>query len=222
MTESGAVSAAQSTGTRTFDGAGKLSEFRADGPGSNKFKDGAPSEFGYDGVVTWGRWMNGKSDMDLLKGDLEVMHYFAFTGTPSIPVVKAYASFASTAPVLTSSSGNVLAVGATNSATGTLNVNFTGPAGGTATYALQVPISGNTFSLTGTATQSGTYGFVGRGVVSSSLLSLGCLITCSGALPGGNSVQGAVGGTGNTRAGIDYGFNSLAGKVTGAIVFKQP
>ena len=83
--------------------------------------------------------------------------------------------------------GTLLSSGAINSATGTLNVNFTGNSGGTATYALTVPVSGNTFNLVGTATQSNVYGFVGTGVITSPL---GCLLSCSGGLAGGSDGAG--------------------------------
>lgn len=219
---SGGVSSTLGSGDRTFDSKGAATELRLDGSGGNKLQNGTAVEFGYNGAITWGRWMSGKSDVSPLTGDLAAMHYFAFTGTPVIPVVKAYTSFASTAPTVTSALGIVTTVGSSNAATGTLNVNFTGASGGTVGYALQVPVPGNTFTLVGTAAQSNTFGFAGTGVVTSALPVLGCTFSCPGALPGGYVVQGAVGGADASRAGLVYGFTSLLGKVTGAIVFKSP
>lgn len=221
-TTAGGFSGGAFTGDKKFENNGALKEFKLPGSGGYKMDKGTQAELGYDAVVTWGRWTDGKSQMATANGNVQSMHYFAFTsGAPTIPIVKAFTVFASTAPTLVSA-GILVSNGTPNSVTGSLNVNFTGNTGGSATYNFAVPVNGVTYNMTGTATQSAVYGFVGNGVVTSSLLGLGCLISCSGALPGGNSIQGAIGGAGNTRAGIDYGFNALTGKVSGVVVLKSP
>ena len=135
------------------------------------------------------------------------------------------ASFASTAPVLTSSlNGAILLVGATNSVTGTLNVNFPGTSGGTVAYSLSVPIASQVFTVAGTANQFGSDGNAflnGSGTITSS--GTGCATGCTSAVNNSSGpVQGSLAGTGATRAGLNYGFGApgLNGIVSGTVVFK--
>jgi hypothetical protein len=211
-------------GYRQFDG-GALTDLQEKAKGGKKLLDGGTVvNARSDGIVAWGRWTDGKSDVkddgdkgDKGKGDVTMLHYFTFAGTPALPIVKAFASFGSTAPTITSN-GRVVAVGQENAATGTLNITFPTASSGFATYKLAVPVAGQTFSLTGTAAQTGGFGFAGGSVISSN--GSACAPRCAGSLASGNAVQGLVGGTGNSRAGINYGFTSGLGNVAGAIVFK--
>jgi hypothetical protein len=182
------------------------------------FSSGTVAESGADGVIAWGRWSAG-----LYGGSpLTAMHYIAGSASAAatVPIVRAYSSFASTAPTLVSTSGVVLATGTTNSVTGSLNVNFTGSTGGTLTYSLSVPIAGQTFSVNGSASQYSTTAFLGASSTITSTGS-GCSSTCSGIVPYADAFQGIFTGSGGSRAGGTYAFStSLGGNVSGAIVFK--
>ncbi|MDB5848312.1 MAG: hypothetical protein JWP29_2064, partial [Rhodoferax sp.] len=112
----------------------------------------------------------------------------------------------------------LVSTGIENAAAGTLQVTFPTIAAGVATFQLTVPVSGQTFSLNGTALQTNIYGFAGPALITST--GSGCASLCTGALDAGNAVRGMVGGTGSSRAGLVYGFNSGLGTVSGAMVFK--
>jgi hypothetical protein len=220
----GDTSGAVTTGYRTFTGSGLVEVRERDDSGKKLLEKGDVAAAHSDGSIAWGRWTDGKRDIDNddddddAKGDLRTLHYFSFAGTPTLPVLKSFASFGSTATTLTSARGQLLGTGAENAAGGTLQVTFPGSAGGFATFRLQVPIADQTFSLAGTAQQTGTYGFAGPAQITSS--GSGCASRCTGALGSGNAVRGMVGGTGSSRAGLVYGFNSGLGTVSGAMVFK--
>jgi hypothetical protein len=178
-----------------------------------------PADFAADGIVAWGRWTGGQSNFSSAENKLATLHYVALQGTPVLPVVRGYASFGSTAPTLSAADGSTLAVGTPGSVTGALNVNFSGASGGSVDYRLNVPLGGQTYLVQGTATQTGSFGFAGPAALISASGN-GCQAGCSGALAGGNAVQGLVGGDGNSRAGAVFGFGALQGTVSGAVVFK--
>lgn len=213
-------------GNRSFTGT-SLTRVRDEAEGKNLLHGGVPTQTHSDGNIAWGRWTDGKhnigsndddDDDDEGKGTTRALHYFTFAGTPSLPVVKTFNSFGSTATTITSSGGRLLATGVENAAAGTLRVTFPGTSGGFASFALTVPVSSQTFSLTGTALQTGTYGFAGAASIAST--GAGCASGCAGALGNGAAVRGLVGGAGSSRAGLLYGFTSGLGVVTGAMVFK--
>ena len=191
---------------------------------SNNYTAGTSGDFGADGIIAWGRWSTGVHGVGT---PLLTMNYVASltanavdsTATPNI--VRGYATFASTAPIVTLA-GTVVATGVVNSVTGSLNVNFPNWAsgGGTLTYALNVPVAGQTFSISGHAVQLGSgAGFLGS---SSTITSngAGCAFQCSGNIPSGDAIQGIFAGHTANRAGANYGFNSSIGQVGGAVVFK--
>ena len=221
--DKGKVGALQATGYRTFAGLGLTQVQEAQDSGKKLLDKGTPVQAHSDGNVAWGRWTSGKhsaDDANGLKGDgdVDALHYFTFAGTPTLPVLKTFASFASTATTVTSNKGVLLATGAENAASGTLTVTFPGPLGGFASYNLAVPVSGQTFTLSGTALQSNVYGFAGGATIASN--GNGCAAGCAGVLANGTAVQGMVGGSSSGRAGLVYGFSSGLGNVTGAMVFK--
>ena len=212
-----------------YDGNGALYEYIDTSPLWRA--GGTVADSGYDGVIAWGRWTSGSAYFAGFSSTLQTLHYYATssTQTSAIPVVQAYAAFASTAPTLTNaSSGALLTTGVANSVTGSININFTGASGGTATYALSVPIAGEVFNLSGVAAQYNTTGFRGAGAIGS--VGSGCSSGCYGAMTGYNAIQGEVTGTGNSRVGANYGFTSqqlgeafgaiYGGVVSGAVVFK--
>ena len=205
-------------GTISFGASSELASF-SDCCGGPSFSSGTVAESGTDGLIAWGRWTSG----NVSGSPLESMTYVAGFNANAVVVpsiVRGYASFASTAPVLTSG-GYFVGSGTPNSVTGTLNVNFSSVSGsgGTLSYVLHVPISGETFTINGAAQQYAGTGFLGT---SSSITSTGsgCGSPCTGSIPYGDAIQGFFTGNAAQRAGANYGFNSSLGNVSGAIVFK--
>ncbi|KQP38011.1 hypothetical protein ASF44_12400 [Pseudorhodoferax sp. Leaf274] len=223
----GTTEALTAVGHRTFSGT-ELKEVRErDGSGKKLLHGGQAAQTHSDGNIAWGRWTDGRRNLGSNddddddgdgKGRARALHYFTFAGTPTLPVVRSFNSFGSTATTVTSAQGQLLATGAENMAGGSLRVTFPTIVGGFATFDLAVPVSGQTFSLSGTALQTGTYGFAGAASITST--GNGCASLCTGALGNGAAVRGMVGGAGSSRAGLLYGFDSGLGRVTGAIVFK--
>ncbi|NJS37631.1 MAG: FecR domain-containing protein, partial [Brachymonas sp.] len=211
-------------GTLTFDAEGRLLEF-VDGTGYYGYRTTAAtiSDFGSDGIIAWGRW-NGGTKTDGINPTTGLSHFNYVTGNSgaAVPIVGTYTVFGSTAPVaINSSTGGVSIVGASNSVTGSMSINFPGTSGGSVSYNLAIPLGGQTFNLTGSAAQYANTNFLGT---SSTITSTGgaCANACSGTIPYGDAIQGAVFGSGNTRVGAQYGFSSGIGVVTGAVVLKQP
>lgn len=220
--DKGDLGSGLTAGTRTFDRDGGLTELDAVGNGKKLFEKGKTVDPGADGIVAWGRWTDGESKVKnaagKADGKITVLHYFAFAGQPSLPLVGSFNAFASTAPTLTAG-GKMVAAGQVNSASGSLNVAFLTATGGSAAYSLMVPVAGQIFSLNGQASQVSTFGFAGVSDIRSS--GTGCDAGCPGSLGNNVSVIGLVGGAAGNRAGINYGFDSSIGNVSGVIVFKR-
>ena len=222
-TDKGESGSGLTAGTRTFNPSGGLVELSAAGKGKKLFEKGVTVDPGADGIVAWGRWTNGESKVKDAagKGDGRTtsLHYVAFAGQPLLPVVVgSFSSFASTAPTV-SKGGQLVAVGEVNSARGSVSVALLSLVGGSANYSLVVPVAGQTFSLVGQATQVSTFGFSGVSDIRST--GTGCDGGCTGSLGNNVSVIGLVGGAAGNRAGINYGFDSRIGNVSGVIVFKR-
>jgi len=219
VSTSGTFGAGLLGGTLTFGSNGALTQSIDCCTSSNNFTAGVSSDFGADGIISWGRWTSG---VGLNGQPLLTMSYIGILSANAVTapnIIRGYASFASTAPVVTSG-GTIVAVGATNSVTGSLNVNFSNlSSGGSLTYALSIPVAGQTFNINGSASQYSGTGFLGS---SSTITSTGagCTPSCSGNIPFGNAIQGAFTGAAAQRAGANYGFSSQIGQVSGAIVFK--
>jgi hypothetical protein len=226
LTSTGGFSAGLLGVTLTFAASGALTQSIDCCTAFNNYAAGVSTDFGADGIIAWGRWSGGNGQGG---ASLTTMNYIAVVNangvnavtTPNI--VRAYTSFASTAPTVTSG-GSILHTGTPNSVTGSLNVNFPNwsSGGGTLTYSLNIPIptAGQTFTITGTATQLGTgASFLGASSTISST-GTGCSTACAGIIPFGNAIQGTITGTSAQRAGANYGFTSTIGKVSGAVVFK--
>lgn len=223
----GTTQVVSATGHRTFAGTALTEVRERAGSGKKLLQDGTATQTHSDGRISWGRWTDGKhkvsggeddDDDEGGSGRARALHYFTFAGTPSLPVLKNFQSFASTATTITSRQGQVLATGVENAASGSLRVTFPGATGGFATFNLTVPVPNQTYTLTGTAAQTGSFGFAGSAIITST--GAGCAATCTGALGSGMAVRGMVGGTGAARAGLLYGFRNSQGVVSGAIVFK--
>jgi hypothetical protein len=222
--DKGANGSGLTQGVRLYDANGGLTQLNFNAQDDKKILDkGTAVDTGSDGVVAWGRWTDGQAKVNDAsgsgKGNLATLHYFTFAGSPSLPVLGSFSAFASTAPTVTSG-GNLVATGAVNGASGTVNVAFLAVAGGTASYRLSVPVPGQTFTLSGLALQTSTFGFSGVSAISST--GSGCLLLgCTGSLGNGVSVIGLVGGADASRVGVTYGFDSRIGNVSGVIVFKR-
>jgi hypothetical protein len=218
----GELGAARLTGSRRFEGLSLIEMRERENSGRRLLESGSPVGAQADGVIAWGRWTDGrtrfKDGSDDGSRQVRALHYFGFAEPGSGTVLQSYNAFASTAPTVTSSGGVLLSTGVENSAGGALRVVLPKGAAGLATYNLSVPVANQTFSLSGTAQRTGSHSFAGSGEIRSD--GTGCAAGCRGALARGNTVQGAVGGAGNTRAGVVYGFTSGLGLVSGAIVFK--
>jgi hypothetical protein len=218
----GALGAATLNGWRSFEGLSLTEVREGQNAGRRLLEQGSPVGAQADGVIAWGRWSDGRADFKdgaaAGDGQVRALHYFGFAQPGSGPVLQTYNAFASTAPTVTSSTGVLLSTGVENTAGGVLRVALPTGTAGLATFNLSVPVASQTFSVSGVAPRTGTHSFAGSGVIRSD--GTGCAAGCSGALAGGNTVQGVVGGAGNTRAGVVYGFSSGVGLVSGAIVFK--
>jgi hypothetical protein len=195
-----------------------------DTTGKTLIENGVPAETGANGALAWGRWTGGRSKMPGTNGggsgngNLSTLHYFTATSTPSGPTSGLFTSFASTAPTV-QSNGNLVATGTVNSATGTVTAALLLSNLGSATYSLSVPVSGQTFTLTGTATQTTLTTFSGVSLITST--GTACQGGCTGSLGNNVSVMGQVAGRTGSNIGVIYGFDSRLGNVSGVIVFKN-
>ncbi|MDP9045430.1 MAG: hypothetical protein M3O01_11570 [Pseudomonadota bacterium] len=209
-------------GAATFDSNTALTSLNDLDKGKKMLDKGVPAEANADGIIAWGRWTGGDSKINDAsgngKGKLATLHYFAFEATPTQPAVGTFISFASTAPTI-QSGGQLVATGSPNGASGSFNSALLTATGGSATYSLTVPLPSETFTLTGTATQTSQFGFSGVSLITSTGQS--CASGCTGSLGSNVSVIGLIGGAQGNRAGITYGFDSRVGNVSGVIVFKH-
>lgn len=211
--------------TATFNSAGGLLELEDASTRRKIIESGTPVDIGASGDLAWGRWVGGKSKVKgtgdssgVGNGNLATLHYFTASSTPTGPTAGLFTSVASTSPTV-QSGGRLVATGTVNSAGGTFTAALVLANTGTAVYSLTVPVSGQTFSLTGTATQTTLTTFAGVSLITST--GTGCLGGCTGSLGGNISVIGQIAGTGGTQAGVVYGFDSRLGNVSGVIVFRR-
>lgn len=223
--ERGALGSDMLEGRAKFDAQGGLTELD-DSRGKKVVEKGTSTDIGYNGVLAWGRWTGGKSKVPGTdgsgpgngNGDIATLHYVTATSVPTQPTAGLFTSFGSTAPTV-QSNGRLVATGTVNSATGTVNAALTLNHLGTARYSLSVPVSGQTFTLTGVAVQTSMSTFAGISQIGST--GTACQHGCSGTLGNNVSVMGQVGGTQGSNIGVLYGFDSSLGNVSGVIVFKR-
>jgi hypothetical protein len=133
------------------------------------------------------------------------------TGTYTVGTSNGVQVGSSTTPILVDG-GNSTIVGAANAANGSLTINF-----GTyqLNYNIDVPTTSNgTFNLTGNGSLLAAGTFAATGTVSHSGRGNPCNSGgaggCSGALAGGNLIQGALLGVNAQQVGLQYGFNTPA------------
>lgn len=207
-------------GTHTFALGGELSQFVDCCFSGNSYSAGVSSDFGADGLIAWGRWTSGVRGGSQNLSSLSYVATLSANAVTAPNIIRGYASFASSAPVVTDSGGAIVAVGAPNSVTGTLNVNFPNlSSGGSLTYTLSIPVASQTFNVNGAASQFSGTSFLGSTSTITSTGS-GCTPSCSGIIPFGNAIQGTFTGAAAQRAGATYGFSSQIGNVSGAVVFQ--
>jgi FecR protein len=208
-------------GTAQFDANGSLLELKDASSGRTILQNGTSTDAGVDGVIAWGRWIGGQAGSNrngVGDGNLTTLQYFTATSTPTGPTTGQFTSFASTSPTV-QSNGNMVATGTVNSASGSFTAALTLQTSGNASYTLTVPVPGQTFTLTGTATQTSLSTFAGISLITST--GTACRSGCTGSLGNNISVIGQIAGSAGTHAGVIYGFDSRLGNVSGVIVFKR-
>lgn len=220
------------TAKAKYNPQGGLIELGDSSTGKTIIEKGTPRDTGANGALTWGRWTGGQSKLHgshdkgdddddkghVGNGKLATLHYFTAASTPSGSTSGTFTSFASTAPTV-QSNGKLVATGTVNSASGTFTAALFLQTKGGANYSLTVPVSGQTFTLTGVATQTSLSTFSGVSRITST--GNGCASGCTGSLGNNISVIGQIAGSQGTQAGVLYGFDSRLGNVSGVIVFKR-
>ena len=212
--------------TANFNAQNGLLELN-DAAGKKLIEKGTPTDVGSSSVLAWGRWIGGQSKVHdssgsgsgVGNGNLATLHYFAALSTPTGSTAGQFTSFASTSPTVVKSNGELVATGTVNSASGNFTAALFLQATGGATYLLTVPVSGQIFTLTGSAKQTSLSTFSGVSAITST--GSGCLGGCQGSLGNNVSVVGQIAGSQGTQAGVFYGFDSRLGNVSGVIVFKR-
>jgi hypothetical protein len=171
------------------------------------------AEYGADGLVAWGRWAAGTTNISGSPAPTSALNYIAGIQAPSVGVLHAtYAVFASTAPTALSG-GNTL-VGTTNMVTGSVSVSS-----GMVMVALDhITVGGHTFAIAGSAGFYATTGMLVAGTVTSG--DGGCATACAGDITSAGAVQGWFLGASGERAAINFGFSSSVGDVSGAVVLR--
>ncbi len=194
----------------TFSGGG-LSNFTAYG-GTESMTQGTPVGMLTDGIIGWGRWIDGTFFDGTEGGSMQHVHYVV--GMPTSPVEMASLTGTANFTLMgytfpTAWDGSTFTFG-TQPITGTLTANFgTGNIMGD----LGVPLGANTYSTSWNGIIAGA-SFAGTGSVSST--GADCSCSC------GSSVVGFFSGANAARAGLVYEFNGTTyGDIHGAAVFKK-
>ncbi|MBX3675485.1 MAG: FecR domain-containing protein [Rhodocyclaceae bacterium] len=194
----------------TFSGGG-LSSFTAYG-GTENVTQGAPVGMLTDGIIGWGRWIDGTYFDGSEGGSMQHVHYVV--GMPTSPVEMASLTGTANFTLMgytfpTAWDGSTFTFG-TQPITGSLTADF---GGGTVNGSLGVPLGANTY----TTSWSGFIGgasFAGTGSVSST--GADCSCSC------GSYVVGFFAGANAGRAGLVYEFDGTQyGDIHGAAVFKK-
>lgn len=192
--------------TATFSGGG-LAAFTA---GAVDVLQGAPVGMLSDGIIGWGRWIDGSRLVSGVPYDtFQHTHYVIGLPTPAMPTSGTfnYTLLGYTFPTATLDGVNFTF--GTLPITGSLTANFTA---GTVDGSLGVPIGGNTYStswtggtITGTTFNGGGTPVTGGGCT-------GCWSYIGGFFAGPNAA----------RAGLSYAFTGTPiGVVQGAAAFTQ-
>ncbi|MBZ0132431.1 MAG: FecR family protein [Rhodocyclaceae bacterium] len=197
----------------TFSGGGLAAFSDTYWPAS--ITQGAPVGMLSDGIIGWGRWIDGNIDDDGSVLGMQHVHYVVGMPTPLTDmsalqignVTANYMLSGYTFP--TAWDGSTFTFG-TQPITGTLTANFgTGNIMGD----LGVPLGANTYSSSWSGSIGGSY-FAGSGGVTST--GVDCSCSC------GSAIAGFFAGANAARAGLVYEFSGTQyGDIHGAAVFKK-
>ena len=199
-----------------LDGAGQLIAFdMLEGFGQGlgtQLGSAAPESQGNDGIIAWGRWINGTPDGDLIGGmDLTTegaFHYVVGLPVTNMPTTgqATYSMIGSTTPSIQAFSGfSSVAV-----ASSSLNVDFQWAA---VTVQLGLNVSGG--GVSGVVNGSGLTSLDGAGHFRSSLSTSGPYSFQS------LFVNGFLAGDAAARAGMSYHLSADPGQAAGAIAYQR-
>jgi len=199
----------------TFSGGGLAAFSDTSWPAS--ITQGTPVGMLTDGIMGWGRWIDGTLDDDGSLLSMQHVHYVV--GMPTSPVEMAsltgtanYSLLGYTYP--TAWDGSTSTIG-TQPISGSLTADFTG---GNIMGTLTVPMSANTYSTSWSGTLSpGSPNFTGYDFMNVTSTGGDC-----GGCACGTSVFGFFAGSNASRAGLVYEiYGTTYGEIHGAAVFKK-
>jgi len=212
---------ASGTGTGTIDATGTLTAFAgASGPvDANVAGGNSLQQFGNDGVVAWGRWINNGNgfttgDPSLSAGAGGTLHYVA--GIPTFDSQPALASLYGSSATYTlvggGVSGRTSGPGSITSAS--MTVDFL--AASVPSVNIGMTVGGFTYNLSDTSNPriSGFGTAPGFASTSANVLGGGCSTGCAA------GVSGAFFGAGAARAGVAFDFLD-AQKIVGTAALKK-
>jgi len=201
----------------TFSG-NSLSKFTAnDGTYDYEYTQGATVGMLTDGIIGWGRWIDGTFLDGSEGGTFPMQHVHYVVGMPTSPVEMASLTGTATYSLLgytypTAWDGSTFTIG-TQPISGSLTANFTS---GSVMGTLGVPMGANTYSTSWSGSIGGAY-FSGYDFTSVTSTGADCsACSCS------TAVWGFFAGTNASRAGLVYEINGTTyGDIHGAAVFKK-
>jgi hypothetical protein len=201
---------------------GTLAAFTEGSAGQVTITQGAPVGMLTDGIIGWGRWIDGTFSDDCGTscpfddaGNMQHVHYVVGMPTPLADMnalqiantTATYTLMGYTYP--TAWDGSAFTFG-TQPITGSLTADF---GSGNVSGSLGVPMGSNVYSSSWSGSISGS-GFTGSGGVTST--GSDCSCSC------GSSIDGFFAGANAARAGLAYEFSGTDyGDIHGAAVFKK-
>ncbi len=196
--------------TLAFDGSGKLLSFDAleFGTGVTQHVGSTRESLGNDGVMAWGRWIDGATSGDLAL-DLTnegALHYVAGLPVTNMPTegIAVYTHTGHTPPTF---NGNITSASFTSS---TLTVDFLNSQVG---VALDLTVNNQPYSGS-TVASMGISGNPSVFVTGISMSGPDCVF-------GSGQVAGFLAGEAAARAGMSYHVDHPAGFVAGAVVYQR-
>lgn len=206
------------TGVATFNGSGQMTQMDASGRAPavhTLLSGGSHADFGTDGTLAWGRWIDAASVPETLTGNENYgvnqgLHYVVGVPTPTLPASGSatYALLGATKPTYINGSTSP------GTFTGSMSVTFGPSASIDANFLVAMPNATYGMSVKGASTSTASFSFAPT--------MTGCSSTgCSA------SVQGFFAGSTAERAGIGYHISdsdpqTLATKdIVGAAAFSK-
>lgn len=197
----------------TFSGGGLAAFSDTYWPAS--ITQGAPVGMLSDGIIGWGRWIDGNIDDDGSILGMQHVHYVVGMPTPltdmsALQIGNVTANYTLSGYTFPTAWDGSTFIFGTQPITGTLTANFgTGNIMGD----LGVPLGANTYSSSWSGAIGGSY-FAGSGGVTST--GVDCSCSC------GSAIAGFFAGANAARAGLVYEFSGTQyGDIHGAAVFKK-